>query len=48
MKKKFNITGLCVPHKHYMVDLSERLVKIREMVAEGDYFTINQIGRAHV
>ncbi|MCI8894064.1 MAG: 9-O-acetyl-N-acetylneuraminate esterase [Lachnospiraceae bacterium] len=42
MKKKFNITGLCVPHKHYMVDLSERLVKIREMVAEGDYFTINR------
>lgn len=22
--KKFNLTGVCVPDKHYMVDLSEK------------------------
>ena len=39
---KFNVTGLCVPDKHYMVDISEKLVKIKEMIDEGDYFTINR------
>lgn len=24
-KKRFNITGLCVPDRHYMVDLGSRL-----------------------
>lgn len=42
MRKKFNITGLCVPQKHYMVDLSDRLSKIREMVEDGDYFAITR------
>lgn len=40
--KKFNTTGLCIPGKHYMVDITERLVKIRAMVDEGDYFCINR------
>ena len=40
--KKFNTTGLCIPSKHYMVDISERLAEIRKMVDEGDYFTINR------
>ena len=42
MKKRFNITGLCVPDKHYMVDISEQLEQIRELVDEGAYFTINR------
>lgn len=42
MKKKFNVTAVCVPEKHYMVDLSERIALIREMVEEGDYFAINR------
>lgn len=42
MKRKFNVTGLCVPGKHYMVDLGERLAVIRGMVEEGAYFTINR------
>lgn len=42
MKKRFNITGLCVPKKHYMVDISDRLKEIREMVDEGAYFMINR------
>lgn len=42
MAKKFNVTGLCVPDKHYMVDLTERIRQIRKMVDAGDYFTINR------
>ncbi|MCD8015456.1 MAG: ATP-binding protein [Lachnospiraceae bacterium] len=42
MAKIFNVTGLCIPEKHYMVDLSSRLAAIREMVDAGDYFTINR------
>ena len=42
MKKRFNVTGLCVPAKHYMVDLTERISQIREMVDFGSYFTINR------
>lgn len=42
MKKRFNVTGLCVPAKHYMVDLTERVGEIREMVDLGAYFTINR------
>lgn len=41
-KKRFNITGLCVPERHYMVDLDERLKEIRELVDDGAYFVINR------
>ena len=40
--KRFNTTGLCVPEKHYMVDITERLVQIKAMVDAGYYFTINR------
>lgn len=42
MKRRFNITGLCIPERHYMVDLSSRLAQIRELIDEGSYFTINR------
>lgn len=42
MAKRFNVTGLCVPEKHYMVDMSERVRQIGEMIEAGDYFTINR------
>lgn len=42
MAKKFNVTGVCVPAKHYMVDLEERIEQIQQMVDDGDYFTINR------
>lgn len=42
MKKQFNITGLCLPGKHYMVDISDKISAIMEMVARGDYFVINR------
>lgn len=40
--KYFNITGLCIPHKHYMVDIANKLAQIEKMVDRGDYFTINR------
>lgn len=40
--KQFNTTGVCIPSKHYMVDLSERVQEIRRLVDEGKYFSINR------
>lgn len=30
MLKVFNTTGVCIPERHYMVDITERLRKIKE------------------
>jgi hypothetical protein len=40
--KKFNITGLCVPEENYMVDVSGKITKIKELVDSRCYFTINR------
>ena len=40
--KEFNTTAVCIPSKHYMVDLSERVAEIRKLVDAGKYFTINR------
>ena len=40
--KKFNVTGICVPEKNYMVDISDKTGKIIQMVEDGKYFTINR------
>ena len=40
--KVFNTTAVCIPEKHYMVDLSDRVAEIRKMVDAGKYFTINR------
>jgi hypothetical protein len=42
MQKKFNITGICRPAKHYMADISSKLAKTLVMVEDGDYFIINR------
>lgn len=42
MPKVFNTTALCVPEKHYMVDLTKRMGEIKKLVDEGKYFTINK------
>ena len=42
LKKKLNDTGVCVPERHYMVDISGKIEQILEMVAQGDYFVINR------
>ena len=40
--KRFNTTAVCIPSRHYMVDLSERVAEIKKMVEAGKYFTINR------
>lgn len=40
--RKFNVTGSCDPQLHYMVDITGRLEKIKAMVDNGAYFTINR------
>ena len=40
--REFNTTGLCNPNKHYMVDITDKLVQIEKMIAKGKYFTINR------
>lgn len=41
MCKIFNTSGDCKAELHYMVNISERLQKIKKMVDAGQYFTIN-------
>ncbi|MDR1444907.1 MAG: AAA-like domain-containing protein [Treponema sp.] len=40
--RRFNTTGLCVPDQDYMVDISDKIRQIKEMVDRGEYFTINR------
>ena len=40
--RRFNVTGLCNPDKHYMVDITNKLMRIKEMIDYGAYFTINR------
>jgi len=38
--RRFNVTGLCVADKHYMVDISGKLEQIGEMIDNGVLFPI--------
>ena len=40
--KRFNITGVCVQSKHYMVDINDKLVEIEKLIRNEEYFTINR------
>jgi hypothetical protein len=40
--REFNVTGLCVPDKHYMADISGKIAQIMQLVEQGKYFTINR------
>ena len=42
MTRVFNINGACIPDRHYMVDIEQRLKAIKKMIDAGDYFTINR------
>lgn len=42
MKKRFNITGVCYPQFHYMMDNSTKLAEVMELIEFGEYFTINR------
>ena len=40
--REFNVTGICVPEMHYMVDISEKVEQIFKIVEGKKYFTINR------
>ncbi|MCL2320868.1 MAG: glycosyl hydrolase-related protein [Oscillospiraceae bacterium] len=40
--REFKVTGSCVPEKHYMVDISDNLKEMAELVKNGEYFVINR------
>jgi len=42
MKKKFNITGTCIPETHYMVDILPKISRIFNMIEHREYFVINR------
>ncbi|ADK14057.1 putative AAA-ATPase [Clostridium ljungdahlii DSM 13528] len=42
MKKRFNVTGTCIPEKHYMVDISDKIKRIMNFIEDEEYFVINR------
>ena len=42
MGKRFNATGVCRPQFHYMVNITNRLEEIKELIDGGEYFAINR------
>ncbi len=42
MSKVFNVTGVCTPQEHYMINLDSRLKQIKKLIDTGCYFTINR------
>lgn len=42
MKKRFNITGSCRAELHYMMDNSQKLKEVIQLVEYGKYFTIHR------
>lgn len=42
MTKRFNTTGVCIPKKHYMVDISHKIDEIEKLVSQEFYFVINR------
>jgi len=42
MKKDFNITGVCIPEMHYMVDTTQKIENILDLIEKRKYFSINR------
>ena len=42
VSKEFNTQGICVPKRHYMVDITHKLKEIRKLVNKEAYFIINR------
>ena len=40
MGRVFNTTGVCIPEKHYMVDINGRLQQIKVLVDGGKYLPL--------
>lgn len=41
-RKRFNVSGVCNPEIHYMVDVQKRLKDMKELVDRGEYFSVNR------
>lgn len=39
---KYNATAVCIPSKQDMVDLSERIKAIKQLVDDGKHFSVNR------
>ena len=33
--KRFNVTGLCIPEKHYMCDISNKFERCKYLIEDG-------------
>ena len=44
MKKRFNYKGVCIPEKHYMVDISNKTAQIFKMVELGKEYKDMTVG----
>lgn len=43
MPKRFNVTGICIPERHYMVDTGDKIQQIiHDYIEQDAYFTINR------
>ena len=42
MEKKFNVTGTCIPSRHYIVDTSKKIDKVINFIENEEYFIINR------
>ena len=40
--KEFNTTAVCIPTRHYMVDITDKLEEIKGMIDKGENFNINR------
>lgn len=40
--KEFNVTGVCIPDLHYMVDISSKIEEIKKLIIKGKYFVMNR------
>jgi len=40
--KQFNDTGVCIPGKHYMVNSTDKIAMVFQMVERGNYFVVNR------
>jgi hypothetical protein len=36
--REFNVTGKCIPNRHYMVDVGGKIDRVFDMVERGKYY----------
>ena len=42
MHRTFSVTRSCNPQRHFLVDLSGKVARVRKLIEQGDYFAINR------